>query len=236
MPGRKRTRRTSQKTTASRSLDGSLPKDDRRTGNKFKKERNETYESNQLLSRKQFINESLGQFQSVLSGLAARCNFGVLEDCILKDVFIVNMNNREAQNELCRSLKTPEEVYRIALAYERGNKYATSYVATGSLGTQGSSSGGGIQIKSEPIGPIRGEYRNNRERGRGSYQGRGSNRGENWFQNNRCYNCDQPNFTRENLDRCPEKELRVIFVIKLDITNVPVEGSAEISEDGEQSE
>ena len=33
-----------------------------------------------------------------------------------------------------------------------------------------------------------------------------------------------------------QKELRVIFVIKLDITNVPVEGSAEISEDGEQSE
>ena len=102
----------------------------------FKKERNETYETNQLLSRKQFINESLEQFHSVLSGLAARCNFGVLEDCILKDVFIVNMNNREAQNELCRSLKTPEEVYRIALSYERGNKYATSYVATGSLGTQ----------------------------------------------------------------------------------------------------
>ena len=33
----------------------------------------------------------------------------------------MNMNNREAQNELCRSTsrstKTPEEVYRIALSY-----------------------------------------------------------------------------------------------------------------------
>ena len=37
------------------------------------------------------------------------------------------MNNREAQNELCRSTKTPEEVYRIALSYERGYKYAKSY-------------------------------------------------------------------------------------------------------------
>ena len=71
----------------------------------FKKERNETYETYQLLSRKQFINEILEQFHSVLSGLAARCNFGVLEDRILRDVFIVNMNNREAQKELCRSTK-----------------------------------------------------------------------------------------------------------------------------------
>ena len=141
----------------------------------FKKERNETYETYQLLSRKQFINESLEQFHSVLSGLAARCNFGTLEDRILRDVFIVNMNNRDAQKELCRSTKTPEEVYRIALSYERGNKYASSYVATGSLWAQGSTSGGGgIQIKSEPVGIIRGGYR---ARGRGSYQGRGSNRG-----------------------------------------------------------
>ena len=65
----------------------------------FKKERNETYETFQLLARKQKIGESLEQFHSVLSGLAARCNFGALETRILRDVFIVNMNNREAQNE-----------------------------------------------------------------------------------------------------------------------------------------
>ena len=55
------------------------------------------------------------------------------------------MNNREAQNELCRSNKTPEEVYRIALSYEQGDKYANSYVATsagGITGTHGSSGGG----------------------------------------------------------------------------------------------
>ena len=64
----------------------------------FKKERNETYETFQLLARKQHIGESLEQFHSVLSGLAARCNFGTLETRILRDVFIVNKNNREAQN------------------------------------------------------------------------------------------------------------------------------------------
>ena len=181
----------------------------------FKKERNETYETFQLLSRKQFFNESLEQFHSVLSGLAARCNFGALEDRILRDVFIVNMNNREAQKELCRSTKTPEEVYRIALSYERENKYASSYVATVSVGTQGLSSGGGIQIKTEPVGTRRGGYRNNRARCRGSYQGRGSNRGGNLLQNNRCYNNDQPNFSREHLDRCPAKRVTCNFCHKI---------------------
>ena len=182
----------------------------------FKKERNETYETCQLLSRKQFINESLEQFHSVLSGLAARCIFGILEDRILRDVFIVNMNNRDAQKELCRSTKTPEEVYRIALSYERGSKYASSYVATGSAGTPGSSSGGGgIPIKSEPVGIIRGGYRNNRSRGRGSYQGRGSYRGRNPLNNNKCYNCDQQNFTREHLDRCPAKGVTCNFCHKI---------------------
>ena len=82
----------------------------------FKKERNETYETFQLLARKQQIGESLEQFHSVLSGLAARCDFGALETRNLRDVFIVNMNNREAQNDLCRSTKTPEEVYWVALS------------------------------------------------------------------------------------------------------------------------
>ena len=109
---------------------------------------------------KQQKGESLEQFHSVLSGLAARCNFGTLETRILRDVFIVNMNNREAQNELCRSTKTPEEVYRIALSYERGCKYAKSYgLATGG-GTSGTAGGtGAFQIKTEPVGTIRGGYR-----------------------------------------------------------------------------
>ena len=85
---------------------------------------------------------------------------------MLRDVFIVNMTNCEAQNELCWATKTPEEAYRIALSYERGDKYAKSCVATG--GTASSSTGGGgISIKSEPVGAIRGGYRSNRGSGRG---------------------------------------------------------------------
>ena len=83
----------------------------------LKKERSETYKIFKMLTREQHIGESLEQFHSVLSGVAARCNFGDLETRILLDVLIINKNNREAQNELCRLKKKPEEVYRIVLSY-----------------------------------------------------------------------------------------------------------------------
>ena len=109
----------------------------------------------------------------------------------------MNMNNREAQNELCRSTKTPEEVYRIALSYERGYKYAKSYgSATGGATTSGTAGrNGAFQIKTEPVGTIRGGYRNIRQRGRGSFRGRAEMR---VGVSRRCYNCDQPNFTPEH--------------------------------------
>ena len=48
----------------------------------FEKERNETYEVFQLLSRKQRIEESLEQLHAVLSGLAARWSFGYTKSLI----------------------------------------------------------------------------------------------------------------------------------------------------------
>ena len=78
----------------------------------FKKERNENFETYQLLSRKQREGETLEKNM----GLAARCALGALERRFLRDVFIVNMSNKEAQTELCRSIKTPDEVYQIALS------------------------------------------------------------------------------------------------------------------------
>ena len=70
--------------------------------------------------------------------------------------------------------RTPEEVYRIALSYERGYKYAKPYrSATGGATTSGTTGGAGIfQIKTESVGKIQGGYRNNRQRGRGSFKGR----------------------------------------------------------------
>ena len=62
------------------------------------------------------------------------------------------MNNREAQNELCRSTKTPQEVYRLVLLYEQGDKNAKTYVATSRITGNQDSAGRAIQIKSKPVG------------------------------------------------------------------------------------
>ena len=106
----------------------------------------------------------------MLSGLAARCNFGTLEDQNLRDVFIVIMNHREAQNELCRSTKTPEEVYKIFLSYEGGDNHAILCVSTITGGGNSSAiTKGGLHVKTEPVRIIRGGYRNTRSRGRGHH-------------------------------------------------------------------
>ena len=49
----------------------------------FRKERNETFQTFQLLARKQREGKTLETFHSLLSGLAARCALGTLERRIL---------------------------------------------------------------------------------------------------------------------------------------------------------
>ena len=181
----------------------------------FKKERNETYEVFKLPSRKQRTGESLEQFHSVHSGLAARCALGTLESRIVRNVFFVNMTNREARNELCRATKTPEEAYRFALSYERGDKYARTYVATtGGTGEASAPMAGGLQIKWEPVGVIRGGYRSSQGRGRGQPQGRGQFRGGGNVSERKCYNCDKPNFTRDYPNECATKRAMCNFCLK----------------------
>ena len=75
----------------------------------------------------------------------------------MRDVFIVNMNNRAAQKELCRYTKFPEELYRIALSYERRDKYAKLYVSTTTGGvTSSAPTGVGLQTKTKLVGIIPG--------------------------------------------------------------------------------
>ena len=71
-------------------------------------------------------------------------------------------------------------MYRIALSYERGYKYAKSYgSATGGATTSGTTGGAGaFQIKTEPVGTIQRGYRNIRQRGRGSFRRQSDMRGE----------------------------------------------------------
>ena len=70
---------------------------------------------------------------------------GTLKRRVLRDVFIVNTSNKEAQAELCRSTKTPDEVYRIALSNERVDQCAKSYRMARQRSRH--SAGGAIAIK-----------------------------------------------------------------------------------------
>ena len=176
----------------------------------FKKERNETFETFQLLSRKQREGETLEPFHSVLSGLAARCALGALERHILRDVFIVNMSNKEAQTELCPSTKTSDEVYRIALSYDWGDKNAKTYKVSG--GGLSAAPAGELKIKTEPISAIRGGYRRPFQRsGRGF--GRASNRGSGGA-DRKCFNSDQSGFTPEHFAKCPARNSTYNFCRK----------------------
>ena len=145
----------------------------------IQKERKETYEMYQMLSRKQKEGESLESFYAELSGMAARYNLGTQERKMVRDIFIFNMRNRDEQNELYREVKTPEEALRFAMLYERGDKYAKIYngVASGYTGTVYPSPGGSLQIKTEPINNIRGSRGRRMPRGRGQYPNRGGGGG-----------------------------------------------------------
>ena len=125
--------------------------------------------------------------------MAARCNLGTQERKIVRDIFIFNMRNRDAQNK--------EEALSIAMSYERGDKYAKTYKgsAPGSTGRGYTTPVGSLQIITEAISKIRRSRGRGIQRGWGQYQNRGGGR----TQERRYYNCDQPNFTPEHRQRCP---------------------------------
>ena len=121
----------------------------------FKKEGNEIYKIFQLLLQKKNESAKHWTISLLLSGLMATFNFGALETRILMDVFTVIVTNRGAQNELCRSTKTPEEVYRMVLSYERGNNYAKTSIAVEGAPASGPTCGE-LQVGTESLGKIRG--------------------------------------------------------------------------------
>ena len=129
----------------------------------------------------------------------------------MRDVFIVNMSNKEAQTELCRSTKTPDEVYRVSFAYERGDKYAKTYKLSG--GGLAAATAGALQKKTEPISTIRGGYRQPFQQG-GRGFGRGNNRGGGEA-DCMCFNCYQSGFTPEHIAKCPARNATFNFCRKI---------------------
>ena len=108
----------------------------------------------------------------------------------------MKMRESDCQRELSRSTKLPEEVYRIALSYERGERAYKSYTR------KPASSAPQISIKQEPVGNIRRGQGYFRDRARGGYNAGSSSGGGN---NRRCYNSDAPNFTLDHIASCPAK-------------------------------
>ena len=126
--------------------------------NVFQRERNVTHERGLFYGRKQRENETFEKFHAELSALAGRCDFANAAENV-RDFFIMNMRESDCQRELSRSTKLPEEVYRIALSYERGERAYKSYTG------KPASSAPAISIQQEPVNNIR--------RGRGFFRGRG---------------------------------------------------------------
>ena len=94
--------------------------------NVFKRERNVTHERGLSYGRKQRENETFENVYAELSALAGRCYFANAAENI-RDIFIMKMRKSDCQRELSRSTKLSEEVYGIALSYERGERAYKSY-------------------------------------------------------------------------------------------------------------
>ena len=91
-----------------------------------------------------------------LSALAGRCDFANAAENV-RDIFILNMREPDCQRELARSTKLPEEVYRLALYYERGGRAYKSYT--------------GKPASSVPLKTIKQKPVNNIRRGQGYFRG-----------------------------------------------------------------
>ena len=165
----------------------------------FKRERNVTHERELFYGLKQRENETFEKFQAELSALAGSCDFDNAAENV-RDIFIMNMRESDCQRELSRSTKLPEEVYRIALSYECGERAYKSYTG------KPASSAPPISIKQEPVYNIRRGQRFFRGRARGGHGGytQGSSSGGRG-NNRKCYNCDAPNFTLDHIASCPAK-------------------------------
>ena len=166
--------------------------------NGFKRERNVTHKRGLLYERKQRESETFEKFHAVLSALDGRCDFANAAENI-RDIFIMNMRECECQRELSRSTKLPEEVHRIALSYERGERAYKAYTGNSA------SSAPQISIKQEPVNKIRrgqGYFWGRERGGRGGYTPGASSGGSN---NRRCCNCNAPNFTLDHIANCLAK-------------------------------
>ena len=115
----------------------------------FYKPRNRTLERYKFFARKQQSHESLRQFWNILTGLAARCEFGEQTEGLIMDAFIQNMRHKTVQERLCTEPKeNPKEALQFAIAYEEGISQQKNFA-------------GGAEIKTEPVMAVEGRTTRN---------------------------------------------------------------------------
>ncbi len=142
--------------------------------------RNSTVERVTLFSRMHESTESIEQFHSALTGLAAECDFGTLEQQIVRDSFVTRDNAPELQRKFCVELTSPDDVLRQALAWERGvnNQKKLVKITLGKIdpvltigtsdGTSALKSASSNPVKTEPVAALRFQARTNNQPRSGS--------------------------------------------------------------------
>ena len=118
----------------------------------FEKTRNITYERYRLFTRAQESNESLESFHAALTAQAATAELGVLEEELVRDLFISRMKNTALQDTLTFETFSPDEVLKRTIKLEQSKQTTQAFQRIGS-GTSGVGQlrEPHIKIKQEPI-------------------------------------------------------------------------------------
>ena len=94
----------------------------------FKNPKNRILDIYNFFARRQQQNETLRQFWNVLTGLAARCEFGEQTNSLIEDAFKQSMNNKTVQRRLCTEPnEKPEEALKFVVALEEGISQQKSF-------------------------------------------------------------------------------------------------------------
>ena len=173
----------------------------------FEKCQSITYERYKLFNRSQEMGESLESFHAALTAQAAKSALDILEDELVRDLFISKMRSPALQDTLTFETLPPEEVLKRAIKFEQSKQSTQAFQKT-TLGTAQATTQAGpqIKIKQEPILVVGNRNQNTRkpyrERNRRKQQeGRGLSNNNNAEDRKPCNRCGRP-FVDGHLKNC----------------------------------
>ena len=129
----------------------------------FEKSQSITYERYKLFNRSQETGESLEAFHAALTAQAAKSALDILEDELVRDLFISKMRSPALQDTLTFETLPPDEVLKRAIKFEQ-SKQSTQAFQKSTLGTAQAvtHSSSQIKIKQEPIMAVGNRNQNNK--------------------------------------------------------------------------